>query len=162
MEKSYDEITRVIDLWMALVLLSFAQHILSPRRCRPGEERRRLRPRRASHGHEGRRASYIAGIAAATNLASALLLEPKIAERITLIWLGAMALTGLTRANLIFSRTLRCASSARFPRSAHSASCHPVTSHLIVTVPELEKQLEARSKLGAYLTISSAITEIIH
>jgi len=154
MEKSYDEITRVIDLVdgprppVFRGSTSYLPGAAVPVKSAAASDL----VERAMAMKEGERL-YIAGIAAATNLASALLLEPKIAERITLIWLGGHGPHWPDTREFNLQQDIYA---ARVLLDSHVPlillPCHPVTSHLIVTVPELEKQLEARSKLGAYLT----------
>lgn len=96
---------------------------------------------------------HVLAIAAATNVASALLMEPKIADRIIVTWLGGHG--------------PRCGDTREFnlEQDMHAARvlldtkvplillpCFPVTSHIVTTVAELEAHLEPHSKLGAYLT----------
>lgn len=95
----------------------------------------------------------VLAIAAATNVASALLIEPRIADKITVAWLGGHApfLSDTREFNL-----------AQDPHAARVlldspvplvlVPCYPVASHLRTSVPELEALLAPRSQLGAYLT----------
>jgi purine nucleosidase len=154
MEKSYEEILRVIDLvdgprppvfrGSTSYLPGAAQPVKSAAAADLVE--------RAMSVKEGERL-YVAGIAAATNLASALLLEPKIASRITLIWLGGHGPHWPDTREFNLHQDLHAARTLLdSPVPLVLLPCHPVTSHLIVTVPELEKHLAPHSKLGAYLT----------
>ena len=96
---------------------------------------------------------YVVAIAAATNVASALLTAPEIADKITIIWLGGHApyWPHTREFNLqqdpYAARVLLDANN-----SLVLVPCHPVASHLITTVAELEDQLAPHSKLGRYLT----------
>ena len=96
---------------------------------------------------------HVLAIGAATNIASALLAEPAIAEKIVVVWLGGHG--------------PRCRDAKEFnlEQDIHASRvllntevpfvllpCFPVVSHIITTVAELEAHLEPHSKLGAYLT----------
>jgi purine nucleosidase len=96
---------------------------------------------------------HVLAIAAATNIASALLFEPRIAENIVVVWLGGHGLH--------WPKT----DEFNLAQDAHAARvlldsgvplvllpCYPVTSHLTTTVAELEKKLKPFSQLGQYLT----------
>ncbi|WP_207739290.1 nucleoside hydrolase [Harryflintia acetispora] len=95
---------------------------------------------------------YVIAIGAPTNIASALLLEPKIAEHIVVLWLGGHALEyeNTEEFNLFqdihASRTLLDMEVplVLFP-------CEGVASRLCTTVPELRFYLEGRNQLGSYL-----------
>jgi purine nucleosidase len=96
---------------------------------------------------------YVAGIAAATNIASALLVEPRIAEHIVVIWLGGHASYWPCTREFNLKQDLHAArilleSNVPLVR----LPCLPVTSHMITTVPELERELAPHSRLGSYLT----------
>jgi purine nucleosidase len=154
MEKSYDEIHRVLELVPGAVrprvchgsrsfladarlpVESDAAHDLVERAMRPGADR-----------------LYVAGIAAATNIASALLMEPRIAERIVVVWLGGHAAYWPTAREFNLKQDLHAARIlfdsgvplVRLP-------CEPVVSHLSVSVAELAEAIEPYSRLGAFLT----------
>jgi purine nucleosidase len=96
---------------------------------------------------------HVAAIAAATNVASALLIEPRIAEKITVVWLGGHApfLSDTREFNL--QQDLHAARVLLdSPVPLVLLPCYPVCSHLKTTLPELEALLAPRSRLGAYLT----------
>jgi hypothetical protein len=96
---------------------------------------------------------YVVAIAAATNVASALLKEPKIADHIVVVWLGGDA---------SYWPHTREFNLEQDPHAARilldenvplvHVPCYPVSSHLITTVAELEARLAPFSRLGAYLT----------
>ena len=96
---------------------------------------------------------YVVGIAAATNIASALLLAPEIAEKITVVWLGGHAPYWPDTREFNLQQdpwAARVLLEAKVPLVL--LPCYPVTSHLITTVAELEDQLAPHSELGRYLT----------
>jgi len=154
MEKSYDEIARVIDLVggpRPPVFRGSTSYLPGPALPVKSAAAADL-VERALAMKEGERL-YVAGIAAATNLASALLLEPKIADRIALVWLGGHGPQWPDTREFNLQQDLHAARVLLdSPVPLILLPCYPVTSHLIVTVPELEKHLEPQSKLGAYLT----------
>lgn len=96
---------------------------------------------------------YVVAIAAATNVASALLTAPEIAQNITIVWLGGHG------PHWPHTREFNL---QQDPYAAHVLldsnvplvllPCHPVVSHMITTVAELEDQLAPFSSLGRYLT----------
>ena len=154
MEKSYEEIVRVIDLVdgprppVFRGSTSYLPGAATPVKSAAAADL----IERALSMKEGERL-YVAGIAAATNLASALLLEPRIADRITLIWLGGHGPHWPDTREFNLGQDLHASRVLLdSPVPLILLPCHPVTSHLIVTVPELEKDLGPGSKLGAYLT----------
>lgn len=96
---------------------------------------------------------YVGAIAAATNVASALLLEPKIAERIVVVWLGGHAPSWTHTREFNLAQDLHAARvllDHEVPLVL--VPCYPVASHLITTVAELEQNLAPHSELGKYLT----------
>jgi purine nucleosidase len=154
MEKSYDEIARVIDLVGGSrppIFRGSTSYLPGPNLPVRSAAAADL-VERALAMKEGERL-YVAGIAVATNLASALLLEPKIADRVTLVWLGGHGPHWPHTREFNLQQDLHAARVLLdSPVPLILLPCYPVTSHLIVTVPELEKHLEGRSQLGAYLT----------
>ncbi len=95
---------------------------------------------------------YVAAIAAITNIASALLMEPRISERIVVLWLGG--------------NIRRCFHAKEFNLRQDPAAarivfdsgvpiiwfpCLGVSSHLVTTLAELERDLAGRSAIGDYL-----------
>lgn len=95
---------------------------------------------------------YVVAIGAITNVASALLIEPGIRERIVIVWLGGHALfwphtrefnlkQDVSAARLVFDCGVPL---AQIP-------CMGVVSHLTTTVPELERHVQGRSAIGDYL-----------
>jgi len=154
MEKSYDEIARLIDLVggpRPPIFRGSTSYLPGPDLPVESAAAADL-VERAMAMKKGERI-YVAGIAVATNLASALLLEPKIADRITFIWLGGHGPHWPDTREFNLQQDLHAARVLlNSPVPLILLPCFPVTSHLIVTVPELEKHLEPQSKLGAYLT----------
>jgi len=95
---------------------------------------------------------YVAAIGAITNIASAILLEPKIINRIVVVWLGGHGLhwpdtkefnlqQDLLASQLIFNSGVPL---VHIP-------CMGVASHLLTTVSEMEKYVKGKGKIGNYL-----------
>ncbi|MEM7128089.1 MAG: nucleoside hydrolase [Chloroflexota bacterium] len=95
---------------------------------------------------------YVVAIGAITNIASALLVEPSLVEKIVVVWLGGHALhwphtrefnlkQDVPSAQVLFDSGVPL---VQIP-------CMGVTSHLHTTIPELESHVAGRSALGDYL-----------
>ena len=95
---------------------------------------------------------YVLAIGAISNIANALLLEPKLVERIVLIWLGGHALhwphtwefnlqQDVLGAKLVFDCGVPLV----------HVPCQGVVSLLHTTVPEMERYVEGRGAAGDYL-----------
>jgi purine nucleosidase len=95
---------------------------------------------------------YVVGIAALTNIASAILIEPRIIERIVVVWLGGHAFhwsdtrefnlgQDILAARLLFDCGVPV---VQIP-------CNGVTTHLRTTVPEIERYVAGRGAIGDYL-----------
>ena len=95
---------------------------------------------------------YVVPIGCITNIASAILIEPKIIERIVIVWLGGNALywphqwefnlqQDVMAAQVVFN------SGVPFV----TLPCQNVVSHLHTTIPELKYYLEGKNELSDYL-----------
>lgn len=95
---------------------------------------------------------HVLAIGAATNIASALLAEPAIAEKIVIVWLGGHGAEWPHTREFNLEQDLHAARvllDTDVPLVL--LPCHPVTSHLITTPSELDAFLAPHSKLGEYL-----------
>lgn len=153
MEKSYEEIHRVLDVVGAgrpPVFRGSTSYLPGPGTPVSSDAVTDLIARAMAMGDQK---LYVVAIGAPTNVASALLAEPRIAEKIVVVWLGGHAPywheTGEfnLKQDIAASRVLL---DTEMPFVL--APCVPVASHLLVTVPELEKELGGHSRLGTYLT----------
>lgn len=155
MEKSYEEIHRVIRLVGAAgtpppVYRGSTTYLPGARTPVESDAARDLIAR-ALAPREGK--LHVLAIGACTNVASALLLEPAIAERIIITWLGGHAPHWQDTIEFNLMQDLHAARillDTDVPLLL--VPCAPVASHLAVTVPELERHLAPHSALGAYLT----------
>jgi inosine-uridine nucleoside N-ribohydrolase len=96
---------------------------------------------------------YEVAIGAITNIASAILIEPQIIEKIVVVWLGGHALywpdtkefnllQDVLAARVVFDSGVPL---VQIP-------CMNVVSHLSTTISELEKYIDGKSAIGSYLT----------
>ena len=94
---------------------------------------------------------YVIAIGAITNVASAILKEPEIINKIVVVWLGGNALywpennefnlkQDIGGAQVLFDSGV----------SLVLVPCKGVTSHLISTVPEIEKYIEPHGEIGKF------------
>jgi inosine-uridine nucleoside N-ribohydrolase len=154
MEKSFDEIVRVLDrlsVSMEGKLFRGSREFLSdlsrPVRSQAADD---LVARAMAASADD--PLYVVSIGAITNVASALLLEPRIRERIVVVWLGGHALHwsdtkefNLKQDVLAARHVLDCG----VPLAL--VPCLGVTSHLLTTLPETEAYLRDAGAIGDYL-----------
>jgi inosine-uridine nucleoside N-ribohydrolase len=95
---------------------------------------------------------YVLAIAAITNVASAILIEPRILEKIVVVWLGGQP-TGWHTASEFNLRQDLPAAQVIFDSGVPLVHipCKNVAEHLRVTVPELRHWLSGRNALCDYL-----------
>jgi len=153
MEKSYEEIVRVLDRlgrspgglayrgsdrWLRSVdepIESDATHDLIER---------------AMADRDG--PLYVLAIGAVTNVASALLLEPRLVERIVVVWLGGQPHYWPSAAEFNLAGNL-LASQVLFDCGVPLVHlpCHHVAEQLRTTIPEMERYVKGRGAIGDYL-----------
>jgi inosine-uridine nucleoside N-ribohydrolase len=91
-------------------------------------------------------------IGAITNIASAILIEPRITKNIVIVWLGGTAYGWPCNPEFNMAQDIAAArvvfgSGAPFVQ----LPCMGVVSHLTTTEPELRHHIKGKSKLGDYL-----------
>ncbi|MDB4698714.1 nucleoside hydrolase [Candidatus Latescibacteria bacterium] len=101
---------------------------------------------------EGDSPLYVVAIGAISNVASALLKDPSIVERIVVVWLGGHAHSWPTAHEFNLQGDLKAAqvvfdSGVPFVQ----IPCFPVASHLLTTLAELERFVQGRGTIGDYL-----------
>ncbi|MDR2590537.1 MAG: nucleoside hydrolase [Oscillospiraceae bacterium] len=96
---------------------------------------------------------YVLAIGAITNIASALLLDPSIRERIVVVWLG-----GHIHSLPYLSKEFNMSQDVAAARVVFNSGvpfvqlpCMGVVSHLSTTEPELRHNIKGKSDLGDYL-----------
>jgi hypothetical protein len=95
---------------------------------------------------------YVVAIGALTNIASAILIEPKVIEKIVLVWLGGNALhwPHTNEFNLMGDvLASRLVLDCGVPLVL--IPCAGVTTHLRTTVSEIEKYVQGQGAIGDYL-----------
>ncbi|WP_339706480.1 nucleoside hydrolase [uncultured Kriegella sp.] len=95
---------------------------------------------------------YVLTLGAPTNVASAILLEPKIINKIVVVWLGGKGLNCKTASEFNLKQDL-LSSQVLFDSGVPLVQLptEPVTSHLQTTIPELETYLKGQGPIGDYL-----------
>lgn len=169
MRKSYEEILRLLGLLGRDDLRSVAfegatAYLPSEHEPVSSDASERLAELAMTYGPE--RPLYVIATGAITNVASALLLAPDIAERIVIVWLGGHAHDWPdTREFNLFQDV----AAARVVMASGAAlvqlPCMGVVSALTTSGPELEHWLRGRSRLADYLvdiTTSEALAESRH
>jgi len=95
---------------------------------------------------------YVAAIGAITNVSSAILIEPKIIERIVVVWLGGQPFYWPTAREFNLQQDIP-ASQVIFNCGVPLVHipCKNVAEHLRTTVPEMERYVKGRGAIGDYL-----------
>ena len=95
---------------------------------------------------------YVLALGCPANVASAILLEPKIKERIVVVWLGGTPHQWPSAREFNLNQDL-AADRVLFDSGVPLVQIPTknVSEHLRTTVPELQRQLKGRSRLGDYL-----------
>jgi len=154
MERSYDEILRLLEIleippdgWVFKGSPGYLKPGLQPWESPAAID---LVARAMSSSKDD--PLYVVAIGAITNVASAILIEPRIIERIVVVWLGGHAHywphtqeynlgQDVPAARLVFDCGVPL---VHIP-------CEGVTTHLATTIPELEAYLQGHSPIGDYL-----------
>ncbi|MBT4981166.1 MAG: nucleoside hydrolase [Gemmatimonadetes bacterium] len=151
MEKSYEEILRLLDrLDVAPDGFVFrgSTNILRGEESLESEAVDDM----IAKSKEGDSPLYVVAIGAITNVASALLKDPSIIERIVVVWLGGHAHSWPTAHEFNLQGDLKAAqvvfdSGVPFVQ----IPCNPVASHLLTTLAELDRFVKGKGAIGDYL-----------
>lgn len=95
---------------------------------------------------------YVVAIGAITNVASAILIEPSIIERIVIVWLGGNAPYWPTASEFNLRQDIpssRLIFDCGVPLV--QLPCMAVTTHLHSTVPEIERYVQGQGAIGDFL-----------
>jgi purine nucleosidase len=153
MEKSYQEILRILK-FLGRNADGFAfrgSERFFPAANKPVDSpaardliRRALQPRATP--------LYVLALGCPVNVASAILLEPKIKERIVVVWLGGTTHQWPSAREFNLNQDLP-ADRVLFDSGVPLVQIPTknVSEHLRTTVPELQRQMKGRSRLGDYL-----------
>lgn len=155
MERSFEEILRLLELLdhpaAGLVYRGATSFLRVPSEPEASDAVEDL-VRRAMARSVDDPPLYVVAIGAATNVASALLCEPRIIERIVVVWLGGHAFhwphtkefnlyQDIPSARILFDSGVPLV----------HVPCMGVASHLLTTVAELDRYVGPCGAVGAYL-----------
>jgi inosine-uridine nucleoside N-ribohydrolase len=155
MEKSYNEIYNVLSLMKRdelkpLVKRGAEAYLPSEKNTVDSEVARDLANRAMRYSSE--KPLYIVSIGAITNIASAILMNPQITDRIVIVWLGGHALHWPHTQEFNMSQDV---AAARVIFNSGAAvvqlPCMGVVSAFTVSGPELEYWLRGKSEICDYL-----------
>ena len=152
MEKSYREILKLLELARedAPVFRGSGMYLTGEDKAVPSPAAADLAERAMAYsaGHP----LYVVGIGAITNVASALIMNPKIADRIVVVWLGGNALHFKDNREFNISQDV-AAARVLFASGAPLVMlpCMGVVSAFTTTGSELSYWLFGRNKLADYL-----------
>jgi inosine-uridine nucleoside N-ribohydrolase len=159
MEKSYDEIVRLLALAQAQTpVFKGSERYLPDEKTPVSSPAAQDLVRRAAQ-YTTEKPLYVAAIGAITNVASALLLDPSIAERIVVVWLGGHSLEWPTTDEFNMAQDV-AAARVVFASGAPLVMlpCMGVVSSFTSTGPELTCWLKDRTPLSDYL-LKQAVDE---
>lgn len=99
---------------------------------------------------------YVVSVGCITNVASAILIEPKIIDKIVVVWLGGNGLDWPDQKEFNLKQDVISAQvvlNSGVPLVI--MPCRPVVSHFLTTIPELEYYLKGKTKISDYLLEST-------
>jgi len=99
---------------------------------------------------------YVVTVGCITNIASAILIEPKIIENIVVVWLGGNSIDWPHQKEFNLKQDVKAAQvmlNSGVPMVI--MSCQPVVSHFHTTIPEMELYLKGKNPLSDYLLKST-------
>ena len=155
MERSYHEIFKIFDLikedrYRDLTFRGADSFLPSETEAVDSDAARDLIDKAMNHSEEN--PLYVIGIAAATNIASAIIMKPEIISRIVVLWKGGYALDWPD--NKSFNSGQDVAASRVLLDSGVPLVQIPgmgVTNHFLTTGPEMEYWLRGKNTLCDYL-----------
>ncbi len=163
MEKSYQEILKVLELagepeYRRLVYKGADRFLPGASEPVVSDASQDLVRRAMAHSPE--RPLYVIGIAAATNLASALLQRPEIRDRMVVVWLGGSAYHRMEQEEFNLIEDL-LAAQVLFGSGVPLVQlpCWGVVEHFTISRSELERHLLPANPLCRYLA-SNVIQEV--
>lgn len=154
MEKSYDEIFRLLNRIEInkedFVFRGSTSYLPEAEHPVDSEAARDLVKREMNSSNDD--PLYVVAIGAITNVASAILLEPKIIEKIVVVWLGGHALHWQDTKEFNLHQDLhasRIILNSGVPLIL--IPCQGVASHLITTLSEIETYVKGQGAIGDFL-----------
>ena len=152
MEKSYAEIHRVMDRLSLKTLPPVHRGSVDYLSDRDTPQESEAAQDLVARARAASEPLYVVAIGAITNVASALLMDPGIADRIVVVWLGGHSLGWKDTLEFNLKQDIPAAQVV-FDSGAPliHVPCMGVTTHLATTLPELEHYLKGKSSIGDYL-----------
>lgn len=154
MEKSYEEILRVLDRlgkspegFVFKGSLNWIKDVKEPERS-PAALDLIERAKKSSPQDP----LYVAAVGAITNVANAILIDPSIVQNIVVVWLGGNGHNWPNQREFNYHQDLK-ASRTLFDCGVPVVQlpCTPVVTHFTTTVPEMERYVGGRGPIGDYL-----------
>jgi len=155
MLRSYDEILKVLDLadrsdLAPLVYKGSCGHLKDETTPQPSPAADALV--KLAKEYSPQHPLYVAAIAAITNVASALLIDPSIAPNLVVVWLGGHSREYCDTKEFNMIQDIAAARVVMESRAAFvQLPCMGVVSGFATTKPELDCWLSGRTKLADYL-----------
>ena len=153
MKKSYEEILRLLERlnhpYKDFVFHGSETYLPSPDQPVKSEATEDLIKRAMAERDDP---LYVVAIGAITNVSSAILLEPKIIERIVVVWLGGQPYYWQSAREFNLQQDIP-ASQLIFNCGVPlvHVPCKNVSEHIRTTVPEMERYVKGRGAIGDYL-----------
>lgn len=152
MEKSYEEIVRVFNRMKfdySGILFKGSNSFMEKKGQPVESEAARDLVARAMAATEP---LYVLALGAPTNISSAILMEPKIKDKIVVVWLGGKGLNWRTASEFNLMQDI-LSSQLLFDSGVPLVQIptEPVTSHLLTNLLELEAHLGNKNDIGDYL-----------
>ena len=152
MEKSYEEILRLLERLgieaRGRVHKGSRRYLASPSEPVASAAAEHL----VETSKQGEGPLYVAAIGAITNVASAILMDPDVVERIVLVWLGGQPLHWPSASEFNLKQDV-AAAQVVFDSAVPlvQVPCRGVASHLLTTVPEMAVYVKPHGDIGRYL-----------
>jgi len=152
MEKSYEEILRLLERTETsadgFVYRGSEEFLLSNDKPVESDAAQDLIDRAMS----SEKPLYVLTLGAPTNVASAILMEPSIIEKIVVVWLGGKGLSWPFASEFNLQQDVM-SSKVMFDSGVPLVQIptQPVTSHLLLSIAEAEKYLKGQGAIGDYL-----------
>lgn len=156
MERSYDEILQLLSRLDispdGLVHRGVTEYVGPTKQARPAAAVDDLIARAKTGSVDN--PLYVIAIGAISNVASALIKAPEIADKMVVIWLGGHALEWPHAIEFNLKQDVGGAQ-VLFDSGVPLVlvPCMGVTSHLLSTVPEIEKYVEVHGEIGKFLAM---------
>lgn len=153
MEKSYQEILRILAFLKQPVqgyaFRGSPRFMTGPNAPVESEAARDLIKKAEAQGD---RPLYVLTVGAPTNVSSAIVMEPKIKQKIVVVWLGGATHEWPSAREFNLQQDIH-ASRVLFDSGVALVQIPTknVSEHLRTTIPEVERHMKGRSKLGDYL-----------